>query len=178
MLELEQQPQVLHIIPGKLYHTTAHSCSYPFYYLDTTGPGIHAESMPNASSRKCKAGSARTEQTVKRQHTNNASEPSLASRRKAAEARITNLIQTLDAAATPPETLTIADVSQNRPVRPLRSAAHNIWYFTASYHSPYPPESGSGRAELVAADAIYQSSRPFDTFIRPGGVYVHCIPCV
>ena len=45
--------------------------------------------------------------------------PNLTSRRKAAEARVANLIQTLDAAGTPPETLTMADSSQNRPLRPL-----------------------------------------------------------
>jgi hypothetical protein len=117
-------------------------------------------------------------QAVKHQHTSDASEPTLASRRKAAEARVANLIQTLDAAATPPETLTMTDISQNRPVRPLRSAACDVWHFTVGHHSPYPPESGAGRAELVAADVTYQSSRSFNAYLRPSGAYVRSIPCM
>jgi hypothetical protein len=133
---------------------------------------------PSGQSRKRKAGQGGTDVPIKHPHANGSSEPSLAVRRKTAESRVANLIQTLDAATTPPQTLTLDDISHQPSTRPLRCFACDVWYYTNGYHSLYPPESGAGRAELVASDAEYQSSRPFNLFRWPDGLYVYCILCV
>ena len=112
--------------------------------------------------------------------TNTQPELSIQARRKAAEERVANLVHTINAAASPPETMTTADISRPPSKKPLRTFAYALWYHTNGTDSVLPPSTGAARADMVARDANYQASRAFTLFRRPNDEhpFIYCIHCV
>ncbi|CUA76943.1 hypothetical protein RSOLAG22IIIB_06407 [Rhizoctonia solani] len=121
---------------------------------------IHPEpSGTGSAGRKRKSGD--TNIPIPKKLPRNSGEDALSvnARRKAAEERTANLIWTIDAAASTPETMTEADISCPTAKGSLRCYAHELWYHTCGTNSELPPSTQPG-------DRAYTSHAPCEILLK------------
>ncbi|KAF8672559.1 Encoded by, partial [Rhizoctonia solani] len=66
---------------------------------------------------------------------------------------------------------------QQRRLRPLRSAAHDVWYYFHGAKSREQPNKADLK-EICLQDSAYQVSQPFTRFMQPTDQYVRCTLCL
>ncbi|CUA67706.1 Vacuolar protein sorting-associated protein 13a [Schizosaccharomyces pombe 972h-] [Rhizoctonia solani] len=157
--------------------TEGHSLGSKSRFTAHTSSSGPSNSSSSIRGRKHKAGETNT-YPEKFACTGTQSEPSLQARRKAAEERAANLVRLIDAAASPPETITNADIVCPTTRRPLKCLAYALWYHTNGTNSIQPPCTGADRAKMVANDEAYQASRAFTKFFRPLTEFIYCVNCM
>ncbi|KAG8679942.1 hypothetical protein FRC11_003123, partial [Ceratobasidium sp. 423] len=101
-------------------------------------------------------------------HTGTQSEPSVQARRKAAEERAANLVRIIDAAASPPETMTNADIARPTSKKPLKpNGDWHVWK-----NSPNGGLTGAIQAHMLKYHAYIYTEK-----CKAEGVLVKQLDC-